>query len=70
MLSVGTYRTAQGGLLHRRLDAAGHVRCEIERDDGSLCEVDEERAVVTVLLSRDPDWPGDVARVAALMDAD
>lgn len=71
VLDIGTYRTVRGELLHRRVDTAGHVRCEIEQLDGSLCEVDEDGAVAIALLSHDPGWPCDRDDpVGTLVDAD
>lgn len=64
MVSEGTYRSACGCLLHRRRDAAGHVRWEAEDDDGRCRDIELADWARPALLSDDPDWPSGMRRVA------
>lgn len=62
MVSVGTYRSVCGQLLHCRVDVAGGVRWEIEDDDGSTRIVVLAEAAEVLPLSDDPDWPSSIGR--------
>lgn len=57
MPSVGTYRSACGCLLHRRIDATGRECWEAEADDGVSWDVELAPTARPTLLSDDPDWP-------------
>lgn len=57
MAREGTYRNACGCLLHRRVDATGGERWEVEDDDGLCRDVELAPTAQPTLLSDDPDWP-------------
>lgn len=59
----GTYRSACGCLLHRRLDATGGQRWEAEGDDGVCWDVELAPTARPTLLSDDPDWPSGTRQV-------
>lgn len=56
MPALGTYRSACGSLLHRRVEGDGGVRWVAE-DDRGCRPVELAWTATPRMLSDDPDWP-------------
>jgi hypothetical protein len=69
-LAPGTYRAANGDLIHCHDDLKGHAEIEIEHGDGSLSRGDVSVLRGAVRVSDDPLWPARPSRLVGIMRFD
>lgn len=56
-IDLGTYRTADGDLVHCWYDASGVLMAERDGPAGSRERIDPRAITTAVKLSDDPHWP-------------